>query len=263
MNPSKAAPSQLRFRQAVSALTPDALGALRSGISKMLGIADDRGYAHWAGIHGLPLPISCHHGDLLFLPWHRAYLYFMEQYLLDQEPTATLPWWDWTERTGVPPAYGDPTLPDGAANPLASAPITGIPANQFTANGVPHAAATHRHPGDPADLPSPAIVQQILELNSFDDFSHQLESQVHNLVHVWTGGTMSMVPLAAFDPIFWAHHCMIDRLWALWQLRHPGAGPDPATAATALAPFPMTVAQTADITALGYQYAQSVGTTTA
>jgi tyrosinase len=36
---------------------------------------------------------------------------------------------------------------------------------------------------------------------------------------------MSLVPFAAFDPIFWAHHTMVDRLWRLWQLRHPGALP--------------------------------------
>ena len=35
---------------------------------------------------------------------------------------------------------------------------------------------------------------------------------------------MSQIPLAAFDPLFWAHHTMIDRLWALWQQAHPGAG---------------------------------------
>jgi tyrosinase len=101
-------------------------------------------------------------------------------------------------------------------------------------------------------------VSQVLQLNDFPDFSMQLEQQIHNRVHLWVGGTMGMVPLAAYDPIFWAHHCMIDRLWALWQLHHPGVGPDPSMLADPLPPFPMTVAQTLDITSLGYQYAQSV-----
>ncbi|KAL3426473.1 hypothetical protein PVAG01_03264 [Phlyctema vagabunda] len=30
-------------------------------------------------------------------------------------------------------------------------------------------------------------------------------------------GHMSDVPVAAFDPIFWFHHCNIDRLTAIWQ----------------------------------------------
>ncbi|KAM5523936.1 Tyrosinase 5 [Fusarium oxysporum f. sp. phaseoli] len=32
-----------------------------------------------------------------------------------------------------------------------------------------------------------------------------------------TSGHMSCVPVAAFDPIFWIHHCQIDRLLAVWQ----------------------------------------------
>ena len=50
-----------------------------------------------------------------------------------------------------------------------------------------------------------------------------IESRTHGLVHVAVGGqigtvagAMSEVPRAAFDPIFWVHHAMIDRLWANW-----------------------------------------------
>jgi tyrosinase len=74
-------------------------------------------------------------------------------------------------------------------------------------------------------------------------------------VHVWVGGTMSEIPVAAYDPIFWAHHCMIDRLWYLWQLGHPGADPPASMLGTALAPFRMTVTDTLSINALGYEYA--------
>ncbi|XP_006459713.1 hypothetical protein AGABI2DRAFT_239416 [Agaricus bisporus var. bisporus H97] len=50
---------------------------------------------------------------------------------------------------------------------------------------------------------------------------------VHNTVHFLIGrdptldplvpGHMGSVPHAAFDPIFWMHHCNVDRLLALWQ----------------------------------------------
>ncbi len=40
---------------------------------------------------------------------------------------------------------------------------------------------------------------------------------------------MGDVPTAAFDPIFWLHHCQVDRLMAMYQATHPGqtlrAGP--------------------------------------
>ena len=54
---------------------------------------------------------------------------------------------------------------------------------------------------------------------------------IHGMYHVVVGGSsvpgakaagghMSRVPTAAFDPIFWMHHCQIDRIFALWQSIH-------------------------------------------
>lgn len=263
MKVSKGALGKLRYRKSVVALNPEDLQALREGITKMLAISDDRGYTYWAGIHGLPLPMYCHHGDLLFLPWHRAYLYFFEQYLMDQAPSARLSWWDWTDQAGVPEAYAADRDNGGKANPLASAPITGIPDSQFKDEGVRKAAQTFRRPKARVSLPSPELVNQLLELSDFTDFSSQLEDQIHNRIHIWVGGTMSLIPVAAYDPIFWAHHTMVDRIWRLWQLRHPGSGPDSSTMDLPLAPFPnMTVAHTLDVAALGYDYAVTADSTT-
>ena len=72
---------------------------------------------------------------------------------------------------------------------------------------------------------------------------------------------MASVATAAYDPIFWAHHCMIDRLWYLWQLDHAGAGIPARLLDRALAPFPMTVRDTLDVTRLGYDYAGSTAAT--
>ncbi|KAL4924110.1 tyrosinase [Aspergillus undulatus] len=47
---------------------------------------------------------------------------------------------------------------------------------------------------------------------------------IHNNVHWWAGGDgghMSQIPVATFDPIFWLHHCNIDRLFAIWQELNP------------------------------------------
>lgn len=52
----------------------------------------------------------------------------------------------------------------------------------------------------------------------------------HGSYHVFVGGFsgrntntghMSSVPVAAFDPVFWMHHCQIDRLFAIWQAVNP------------------------------------------
>ncbi|KAI1496872.1 tyrosinase [Biscogniauxia marginata] len=47
---------------------------------------------------------------------------------------------------------------------------------------------------------------------------------IHNNIHYWVGGDgghMSQIPVATFDPVFWLHHCNIDRLFAIWQTLNP------------------------------------------
>jgi tyrosinase len=65
-----------------------------------------------------------------------------------------------------------------------------------------------------------------------DTFRNRLEGWIpaedggpglHNRVHVWVGGTMESVPTAPNDPVFFIHHCYVDKLWAQWQRRWPVA----------------------------------------
>ncbi|HUO73487.1 MAG TPA: tyrosinase family protein [Solirubrobacteraceae bacterium] len=231
-------------------MTADQLTSLRQAISATQAISDDRGYQHWAGIHGLPLPMYCQHGTPLFLPWHRAYLYFFELALRDQVPDVVWPWWDWSVDQQIPDAYNARRV-DNAPNPLFNSPIQ--PSGRD--GGPPR---TNRQPGAPdaPPLPTPDQVQAVVDLDDFMDFQTQLED-IHNGVHVWVGGTMGEIPTAAYDPVFYAHHTMIDRIWRLWQLAHPQVGPPAALLDQALPPFQMTVAQTLDPSALGYDYAAS------
>jgi tyrosinase len=253
----------VRYRRSAVRLTPGQLKTLREAFRKAQGIADDRGYGYFAGIHGLPMPIGCDaaHGSDYFLPWHRAYLYFFERALRDQEPNAMLTWWDWRTPRGdhghVPKPFADKTAAR-KRNPLHSAKVDPVALQQGQQSGDTRPPRTERHPHRPGapNLPSAHDVNEVLKIRGFSDFSAQLEG-LHNDVHVWTGGHMEDIAFAAFDPIFWAHHTMVDRIWRLWQLRHPGARPPAAIMDEALPPFAMTVRQTLDPTALGYDYAVS------
>ena len=72
---------------------------------------DRRSYNNMALIH----QNHCQHGWERFLPWHRIYLYEMEQALQDVCPDVTLPYWDFTmpkycpehpeKGSIIPPAY--------------------------------------------------------------------------------------------------------------------------------------------------------------
>lgn len=239
----------MRHRRSVRRLTAGQLADFRDSIGAVQAIGDDRGFQYWAGIHGLPLPISCTHHTELFLPWHRAYLYLFEKALQDQVPGVTLPWWDWTKdhAEGIPTAYARQRA-ENKRNPLYDSPI------QPSGRERQNQKRTTRGPGPPGQLPSASQVEVLLANRDFLTFQTQLES-IHDGVHVWVGGTMESIATAAYDPIFWAHHSMIDRIWRLWQLRHPPPSLTDDYLNTALRPFPLTVAQVLDVRALGYDYA--------
>ena len=68
-----------------------------------------------------------------------------------------------------------------------------------------------------------------------DSFRNRAEITLHNLVHRWVGGLWvdngqvlggTMMQMSSpNDPVFWLHHCNLDRLWAAWQQRHPSSAP--------------------------------------
>ncbi|NKQ52846.1 tyrosinase family protein [Amycolatopsis sp. K13G38] len=237
------------------------IAALRDAYGKMQALSgtDNRSWIFWADRHGFPSYYCWHHAQEgpgptqftydLFLPWHRAYLSYWEHVARDQHDGAIPPWWDWTSelshQQGLPAAYTQEQV-DGGPNPLFSGPMPDMPDNP--------ARQTSRDPGPPRRLPSAGKVEQVLGLTQYEDFSSQLQD-IHDGVHGWVGGDMGVIPTSAFDPVFWAHHCMIDRIWYLWQLRHGVTNIPPRYLSMTLEPFGKTVQQVLDVHELGYEYA--------
>lgn len=64
---------------------------------------------------------------------------------------------------------------------------------------------------------------QLVEGDFTDGPSGSLEGSLHADYHnlIGGGGHMEDGGFAAFDPVFWFHHCNIDRYFALWQLANP------------------------------------------
>ena len=137
------APRRLRHRRSARRLTAGQLADLRQAIDAAQGIGDERGWQAIAGIHGLPLPVSCVHHRELFLPWHRAYLYMLEKALQERVPGVTLPWWDWTANhaEGIPEAYARRQA-NGRRNPLYDSPI------QASGRERPSQTRNHRSAAD-------------------------------------------------------------------------------------------------------------------
>jgi tyrosinase len=258
--------------QADSVLRPEVtfanVDALRDAYAKMQALpeSDNRGWIYWAKYHGYDHNFCWHHGREgstgftydLFLPWHRAYLVYWDNVTRDQNEDAILPWWDWTSpqshETGIPEAYAVEEV-DGAPNPLSSGPKPTIPNDPHPGN------ATVRDPGDPQDLPNGATpglisMEDLLSLSDFVDFSEQIQN-VHDAIHGWIGGDMGVIVASAFDPLFFAHHTMIDRLWYMWQVRHGVNNIPDSYVNYPLQGFDFRVRDVLDIGQLGYGYASS------
>jgi tyrosinase len=247
-------------RKNAALLSTDEVAALRGAFEQIKQISadargDDRGFFEHAGRHGVPYWDCPHHTPpRLFLPWHRAYLYRLEQTLADRVTGVTLPWWDWTTTREIPAPFAAGRA-DGAPNPLFSSQTLVTPAD--IRDGAPLVAETSRDPSPPDLLPRPDDLQDVLDQPSYAFFNDACEN-IHDGVHGWVGGTMGNVGYAAFDPVFWAHHCMIDRMWWLWQQQgRMNAVPFAGWEDLVLEPFNLTIKDVLNANALGFDYADS------
>jgi tyrosinase len=168
--------------------------------------------------------------EQFFLPWHRMYVFYFERIIraVSGEKTFTLPYWDYS--TSDPTKHGiipkefrlasDPTFKflfrDNRNRPSLGPQIPNVNGGQAIDTFAPGALATT------------ALKQgSYLPQGALPGFNQALDSGLHGNVHGLTGDTTNMgsVPWAARDPVFWMHHCNIDRLWASWNKnggRNPG-----------------------------------------
>ena len=219
----------LRVRSNINSLSAPQLASLRRGVAAMrqLPATDRRSWTFQAAIHGTtnpqatdPLFNQCQHGTIQFFTWHRAYLHFFERIMrwAANDPTLTLPYWDWTAQPVLPEPFRTPA--DQTTNSLYEKKRKANDGSALLSQVVV------------ADLDN-ALARTVFPVSGDDGFSFDLEGSPHGQVHVLVGGQgglMSSVPTAAGDPIFWLHHCNIDRLWNVWLNRGGGrANPtDPA-----------------------------------
>ena len=175
-------------------------------------------WSYQAAVHGTTVTPAltawntCEHGTYFFWSWHRMYVYWFERIIrkMSADSGWALPYWNWTapgERQ-LPPAFRDTTsqLYTPQRNPAMNSGAGSLPATY-----VDYSSA--------------------FAFTDFTGASSSLEGTPHGAVHVGVGGWMGSVPTAAQDPIFYLHHCNIDRLWNLW-LAQGGGRVDPLNDAT-------------------------------
>lgn len=201
----------------------------------------------------------------VFCPWHRMFLNRLEQEIQSVlgSPDFGLPYWDWAADGEMADPGGSAIWADDcmgpAGFPVASGPFRfdvqnpGDPENwrvrisddifssgptiRLLNRGLRRRLRTE-------DMPTEGDVRRELRKSTYDvppwagfreaSFRCGLEFALHNTVHRWISGDMATA-CSPNDPVFFLHHCNVDRLWASWQKQHDSSPyvPD-ATAADEL-----------------------------
>ena len=168
-----------------------------------------------------------------FLPWHRMYLYFMEQIVrqVSGRPDFAMPYWNYTSndpalRGVLPLQFRSPTDPLNAS--LYRSTRTAL------ANGGQ--PIQKYQSGDAMDISTAMAATSYSTVGAVQGFCRAIDSGIHGRIHVLVGTSKGMgaVPYAARDPLFWVHHSTIDRMWASWNAN---GGANPMTASWAAKTF--------------------------
>ncbi|MBB3303463.1 subtilisin family serine protease [Rhizobium sp. BK077] len=234
-------------RKSINALTAKELMSLRRGVAQMMSWNNSprdsaefrRSWVYWANMHahfgpqcggpvrgagmadvqsftaGNPAETAtwcrCEHGTEYFLTWHRMYLWYFERVLqaASRDPSLRLPYWDYASDPTLPAAYRDATYTDEGGNTVPN-PLR-VDARRTVLND-----------GTGALSPNVSSASAAMSSPTYDSFSGSIEQTPHGAVHCsliegsCPNGLMGAVPSSALDPIFYAHHTNIDRLYDCW-----------------------------------------------
>lgn len=206
-----------------------------------------------------------------FLPWHRRYLLEFENALKAFNSMVNLPYWDWTvdrSTTGTP--FTADFLGGNGSNgngPVTTGPFAGATRWRINVSAT-SSTALRRAMTIRGSLPVGGDVDSVMGVSTYDvspwnsassaGLRNRVEGglapNLHARIHNWVGGHMTQID-SPNDPVFFLHHCNIDRIWSRWQTSwgfdasryQPGGGvANTVDVREALAPFGVTVESTLD-----------------
>jgi tyrosinase len=204
-------PVMVRIRKNANTLTPGERDRFVSAFAQL----NNQGAGRFADFRDMHTQVSSPqaHGAPGFLPWHRAYLLDLEREIQAIDPSVALPYWRFDrpapniftgEFLGVSDANG--TVQFSATNPLQFWKTDGVQG----VNRLPFFNTASAPPGLRTEA-------QTLALGTQYPAFRTLEGNPHGSAHVSFDGSISSIPTAAKDPLFFLLHCNVDRLWAKWQ----------------------------------------------
>lgn len=221
-----------------------------SGVNQLLTTYDIFVFWHWFAMQlsgDDDFSGNAAHDGPIFLPWHRMYMLRLEekcQEVLGKDDFG-IPYWDWAADGELPvheqwqtDLWSENYIGE-ARGEVRSGKISEMQvrlANDTEQNILRSMEPRPIIRGSGIEintLPTKAQVNDALNQTEYDrspwntdSISHRniLEGwyqgpQLHNRVHVWIGGDMSL-GTSPNDPAFFLNHCNVDRIWELWMGRH-------------------------------------------
>ncbi|XP_021906253.1 polyphenol oxidase, chloroplastic-like [Carica papaya] len=244
--------ARLRVRPAAHLVDKEYIAKYEKAIKLMKALpADDpRNFMQQANVHcaycdgayeqvGFPGVELQVHFSWLFFPFHRYYLYFYEKILgkLIGDPTFALPFWNWDTPLGMtmPAIFTNPKFPlydplrDAKHQPpmLADLDYSGADPTMSGDELIKdNLVIMYRQMVSGAKLPRLFFGKPIRAGDEPNEGKEggTIERSPHNNLHNWTGDrnqpngeNMGTFYSAGRDPIFFAHHSNVDRMWAIWK----------------------------------------------
>jgi len=161
--------------------------------------------------------------EINFLIWHRMYIWHFEKIVrkTSGKEDFALPYWGYTNYNNA-----DKIMPSEWRNTSSS--LYEDARVKSLNSGKPIEGASRRS----IDGSYP----KLMEITDYQTFNSNFDRGIHGTMHNYIGmgnhihaiyynrimqknsitGLMAQVPTAAFDPIFWAHHSNIDRVFQKW-----------------------------------------------
>ncbi|XVE87995.1 hypothetical protein DITRI_Ditri19aG0033000 [Diplodiscus trichospermus] len=240
---------KLRYRPAAHMVDADYIAKFTKAMQYMKALpdSDPRSFSQQAKVHcaycngaydqvGFPDQNIQVHFSWLFFPFHRLYLYFFERILgkLIDDPDFAMPFWNWDAPEGmtIPSIYTNPISPlfdekrnvnhqppklvdldyDGTDDE--STKRDQIRSNlkvmyrQMVCNKTSCLFFGRKYSA--GDKPNPGV--------------GAIENIPHTSIHRWCGDKrqphgedMGNFYSAGRDPLFYAHHSNVDRMWSIWK----------------------------------------------
>merc|ERR1719201_1411718 len=185
-------------------------------------------FSSLASYHGISKRV-CYHSHELFLNWHRKYVlkfenalrtiegcedvslpYLPAEKLVDK--SKTVPAWLYKkpfDSFEVPKEFHDAVKKFEDAMEVKLGTTTFRESSDIIAENLKANVVSLQQQID--DFVTPGIWKNIA-ISGVEN--------PHGIIHDDIGGWMAHVATAAFDPIFWMHHCNVERWYCEWQLKN-------------------------------------------